>query len=114
MTDYTIITLKISTDFTNLPGARYRTDGDNSGQEFFEEVMGPKLREIWSDKKKRLLLDLDDTEGYASSFLSEVFIRVVREFKDRTQIKERILIKSDEEPLLIDTINKTIDETPVE
>lgn len=109
-----IIVVKISKDFTDSPGARYRTDGDNSGQEFFEDILEPKLDSVLLDPNKKLLLDIDDTYGYASSFLSEVFIRVVVKYKDKELIRKKIIVKSDDEPLLKKYINQIIDETELE
>lgn len=107
--------INIAKDFSKYPGARYRNDGDHSGQEFYEDILKPKFLPIWSDPKKKLVIDLDGTfGGYASSFISEVFIRLVKDFKDKSSIKERLEFKSDEDPLLIHSIYQIIDDAEPE
>src|SRR6266849_3385405 len=104
------ITINIARDFSLYPGARYRTDGDYSGQQFYEDLLKSKLSEIWKDPNKSLLIDFDGTFGYASSFISEVFISVVRDFHDKDALKNKLKLKSDDEPLLTQAITKIIDE----
>lgn len=99
-----IETISIAKDFSIYPGARYKSDGKYSGQEFYENIFKPKLSKIWSDPKKSLLLDFDGTFGYASSFISEIFIRAVKDFKDKELLKKKLKFKSDDEPLLIQSI----------
>jgi hypothetical protein len=107
-------TINIAEDFSDSPGARYRTDGPHSGEEFYEDFLRSKLNLVWKDKKRGIFLNLDGTYGYASSFWSEVFIRVVRDFKDKKTIKKKFKFKSEDEPLLINTIIQKIDEAKIE
>lgn len=65
--------ITIATDFTDTPGPRYRDEGPFSGEQFREEMLVPALRAGDS-----LFLDLDETEGYGSSFLEEAFGGLVR------------------------------------
>ena len=58
--------------FTATPGPRYRHEGDWSGQQFREEYLEPHYLEA-REAGKQLVVDLDGTEGYASSFLEEAF-----------------------------------------
>ncbi|MBK6292833.1 MAG: STAS-like domain-containing protein [Ignavibacteria bacterium] len=61
------------------PGLRYRWQSTYSGQEFFEDV----LRQIADECKSigdRLIVDLDGTRGYSSSFIDEIFGQLVVEF----------------------------------
>ncbi len=111
MTSIEEITVKIATDFSKYPGARYRSDGPNSGEAFFIDVLKPKVDLVWNDEFKILNLDLDGTFGYASSFTSEVFTRLTKEYKDKNKIKEKIKLISNDEPLLITSILSIIDET---
>lgn len=66
--------IKISKDYSDTPLGRYPTDGEFSGQRFREEFLVPALK---SDD--RTTVDIDDTEGYGSSFLDEAFGGLVRE-----------------------------------
>ncbi|RZK22243.1 MAG: DUF4325 domain-containing protein [Flavobacterium sp.] len=100
--------LKVSTAFSPTPGARYYEDGDDSGQEFFDKC----LKKAFSDALEIgsiLVVDLDDTEGYATSFLDEAFVRLVKEF-GKSIVKKHIRIISNEEPDWIEEINNYIDE----
>lgn len=85
-------------DFAKIPGARYRTDGDNSAEEFFEDVLKPIADQELLNGTRSILLDLDYTTGYASSFVSELAMRMYKDYHKVRKIRKRILIKSDEDP----------------
>ncbi len=102
------IIIKIATDFNVYPGARYKADGEFSGEAFYEDLFKSKFQSA-CDENKILVLDLDGTWGYASSFISEIFTRMVKDF-GKEKIKAHLEIKSEEEPLLKDKINRIIDE----
>mgnify|MGYP001411118216 CR=1 FL=1 len=95
-------------DFSKTPGARYRTDGDYSGQEFYEDVLqGAFVESI--RRHEKLEVDLDGTEGYATSFLDESFGRLSEEFGAQTVLNNVIII-SFEEPDWIEEIQNYIHE----
>lgn len=96
----------ISTDFTDAPGARYKTDGAKSGEEFYELILKSKYEAALA-KKGKLFIDLDNTWGYASSFISETFGRLAREYGQENVLKN-LELKSEDEPLLIDKIKHII------
>lgn len=98
--------LKISRDFSETPGARYYSDGNFSGQEFYEKILRRAFKEALSDDSK-LVIDLDGTEGYATSFLDETFMRLTKEFGKDTVLKNIELI-SIEEPDWVDEITSYI------
>jgi sporulation protein YlmC with PRC-barrel domain len=85
-------------DFAKTPGARYRTDGDNSAQEFFEDVVKDIADKTFIDSEGKLFFDLDYTTGYASSFVSELAHLMKVSYGKVKKIKKRIIIKSDEDP----------------
>lgn len=85
-------------DFAKTPGARYRTDGDNSAQEFFEDIVKGIADKVFADAKGKLFLDLDYTTGYASSFVSELAHLMVENYGKVKKVKKRITVKSDEDP----------------
>lgn len=64
--------INIVQDFTDTPGARYRTDGDYSGQEFLENILKPKF-ELALKEKQKLVIDLSHLWGLPSSFVSGSF-----------------------------------------
>jgi len=85
-------------DFAEIPGARYRTDGDNSAQEFFEDVLEVIADEVLLKNTETLLIDLDGTTGYPSSFVSELAERMWEKYSKAKKVKKRIVIKSDDDP----------------
>jgi hypothetical protein len=98
--------IKISADFTTCPGARYYSDGPFSGEEFFDKLLSAKFGESLSSREK-LTVDLDGTEGYATSFLDEAFSRLAKKYNPKTVWDNLILISS-EEPDWIDEIKTYI------
>lgn len=90
--------IKISEDFSEIPGARYYEDGDYSGQQFFEEVLRPKFLEVLKSNQK-LIVNFDDCYGFASSFLSESFGKLSEEFGAK-DVLNKIEIESEQDPLL--------------
>jgi hypothetical protein len=103
------IVIKIR-DFTKAPGPRYIKeevrDANNSGERFRDSSLYPTLLKVITESKK-LIIDLDGTEGYGTSFLEESFGGLIREKgMDYKIIKDTIELISKEEPYLIDDINK--------
>ena len=103
-------TLRIADDFSATPGSRYESEGEFSGEEFRRTVLLPRLRESLASGDK-LLVDLDGTAGYGTSFLEEAFGGLVRdEGIDSERLREVLLFKSNEEEYLIDDIWAYIDD----
>jgi hypothetical protein len=69
----TQVKYSIAREFSRYPAGRYRTDGPWSGQKLQEDVLLPLLSE-----RSPILIDLDGTAGYGSSFLEEAFGGTVR------------------------------------
>lgn len=93
-------TVRIGADFSRVPAGRFYSDGPNSGQRFREEILVPCLRDPGV-----VVIDLDDTEGYGSSFLEESFGGLVREEGfDKDALLRRFSFKSEEDPSLIPEI----------
>ncbi len=90
-----MIILKISTDFSRYPGARYYEDGPLSGEEFFDRCLNSAFKSAL-EKKEKLTVDLDDTAGYASSFLSESFGLLSERYSARVVLDNIVLISNDE------------------
>ena len=83
-------------DFTRTPGPRFRIEGKHSGEEFRDDHLNPgfvKARE----RSRLLIVDLDGTSGYASSFLEEAFGGLAR-LHSRDEVTETVRIKSDSRP----------------
>lgn len=88
-------TIKIK-DFSANPGARYYADGKYSGQEYFDKVLKDAYQHAVAAKEK-LIIILDGTNGFASSFLSEAFGLLSENFSSKDVLKNIELI-SEEEP----------------
>jgi len=93
--------ISIARDFSATPGARYKSDGPYSGEEFRDRFLRKELEQPNSDE--RIEIDLDGTAGYSTSFLEEAFGGLARLFGSESCLS-RFTFKSEEEPLLVDEI----------
>jgi len=100
--------INIAQEFALTPGARNIEEGSFSGEEFLKAKLLPKF-ELALKQGCSLLVDLDDTEGYATSFLEEAFGGLARKYGSDKVLKI-LEFKSDDEPLLIDEIKLYIKE----
>lgn len=100
--------LKVSEEFSTTPGARYYSDGEDSGEEFYDKKLKGAFEEALKENEV-LTIDLDGTEGYATSFLDEAFNRLVQGFGKKA-VKKHIEIISTEEPDWVEEIASYIDE----
>lgn len=100
-------------DFTEYPGPRYIEQGPDSGELFYEEILKPhfeKIREKTTNEICILRVNLDNTAGYASSFLDEAFGNLAYDYGQEFVINHLDII-STQEPDWIDIIkNQTIPE----
>ena len=102
------IMLSVSQEFSTTPGARYRKNGRFSGQEFLQDFLRPKFdAAVKSDVN--LIVNLDGTAGYATSFLEEAFGGLARIFPASVVLKTLRLI-SDDDPDIIEEIQGYISE----
>jgi hypothetical protein len=92
-------TLSIARDFSRYPAGRYKTDGPFPGELCRRKLLVPALRD--SDS---VLVELDGTRGYGSSFLEEAFGGLIREEGfDLPTLKHKLLFKSSD-PTLVEEI----------
>ncbi len=99
------IVINIAKDYTRCPGARYESEGDYSGERFREDFLAPRLKEAIETGVK-LEVVLDGSAGYSTSFIEESFGGLIRTNHYTLQeVKEKIIIISDEDPTYIDDIN---------
>lgn len=73
-----MVSLRLA-DWTDAPGGRQRETGPFSGQEYREDIVTPAFMEA-HNKDAFLCIDLDGVQGYAASFLDEVFYGLAKEF----------------------------------
>lgn len=106
------INIKIAEDYTKTPGVREEIEGDFPGEKFLASILHPKFKQALEEKKK-LYVDLDGTAGYATSFLESAFGGLCRIYKDPKIILENIILKSDDDPFLVDDIKEYIKDANV-
>jgi hypothetical protein len=94
-------TITIAKDFSSTPGARHRSDGLYSGEDFRERLLEPHFKDPKATEEVTVVLD--GTEGYASSFLEEAFGGLARIYGTEV-CKERLVFVSTEDELLEDEI----------
>jgi hypothetical protein len=93
-------------DFSIYPNTRHKDEGENSGEAFYENKLKPAYQEAIKNGVM-LVVDLDGTEGYATSFLDEAFGLLAEDFGS-TNVLKNIQIKSLEEPDWIEEIRSYI------
>jgi hypothetical protein len=70
------MSISIAKDFSDVPAGRYLADGDYTGERFRDEFLVPALKK--ASKSHPVIVDINDVEGYGSSFLEEAFGGLVR------------------------------------
>lgn len=83
-------------DFTEYPGPRYDEQGPESGEKFYVEKLNPLFLKCYREGKK-LVVNLDGTAGFASSFLDEAFGQLTFDF-GAALLGEYLIIESVDEP----------------
>jgi len=108
------LSLRVAQEFSITPGARYEFEGKFPGEDFRDNHLYPKLvKAIESDKV--LVVDLDGTAGYGTSFLEESFGGLIRERGlSLEEINSHMNLISKEEPYLIEDINEYLQEAAME
>ncbi len=71
--------IKYVRDYAQSPGPRYDDQGKKSGEDFFNSRLKSWFNDAVSSSRK-LIVVLDGTDGYLSSFLDESFGRLVYYF----------------------------------
>lgn len=100
--------IRVATEFSKSPGARHRSDGEFSGEEFLESLLEPRFK-LAQDARQKLTIDLDGTAGYATSFLEAAFGGLARKYGIEKVLAGLEFI-SHEEPSLVDEITEYIKE----
>jgi len=83
-------------DYSEYPGPRYDSQGPDSGEKFYVKLLNPSFLRCFREDKD-LIVDLDGTAGYASSFLDEAFGQLTYDF-GADRVKDRVSIQSLDEP----------------
>tara|TARA_R110000787_G_scaffold23762_4_gene67755 strand:- start:705 stop:1046 length:342 start_codon:yes stop_codon:yes gene_type:complete len=102
--------IKIASEFSKTPGPRYIKQGPYSGEKFRNSSLVPALQ-----AHQKVLVDLDGTAGFGSSFIDEAFGGIVRSGAFAAdELLKRIEIKSDEEIELKEDVRRAITDAKIE
>lgn len=91
-------------DFAQSPGPRFIDQGPNSGEQFYNEALSHWFEEALN-KGKQLVVILDGTDGYLTSFLDESFGRLVY-YNGADKVKRNLIVVSEVEPEWLKMLNE--------
>ncbi|WP_433693995.1 STAS-like domain-containing protein [Herbaspirillum seropedicae] len=92
--------INIAKQFYDAPVGRFPSDGDYNGQRFRDEFLVPALQ-----NSEHVLVDMDGTDGYGSSFLEEAFGGLVRvRGFTAADLRSKLSLKSDEDLSFIEEV----------
>jgi hypothetical protein len=100
------IELNIAREFSETPGPRSRDEGEFSGDQFLDELLEPRFIEA-RDSHQMLIVDLDGTVGYATSFLESAFGGLARKYGPSDVLRILDLTCKDE-PSLVEEVKRYI------
>lgn len=83
-------------DFSQRPGPRLKEQGKHSGEEFYDSSLNEWFKEALSSDRT-LVVILDGTDGYLTSFIDEAFGRLVYDY-GLSKVKNNLKIISNFEP----------------
>lgn len=92
--------------YSEYPGPRYSSQGDCSGEDFYHKRLNLAFAQAFLEDEP-LIVNLDGTAGYASSFLDEAFGNLVFDFTLQN-VNPRIKIISNQEPDWIEMIKSEV------
>ena len=98
--------ISIAKDFSDSPGARYREDGEYSGQAFLEDILLGAFEQAVAEGYK-VLIDLDGVWGYPSSFISGSFGKLSLD-KGSNLVLKHIEFKSEDSGTRLDEVIQEI------
>jgi len=98
---------KLSDDYTHLPGGRLVSQGDYSGEHWYNNYLLP-LFEQAINGYKTLVLDFDDIAGTSTGFLDEAFGRLVDNYGSLVPLNIEIVCSDD--PYLKDEVMDIIED----
>ena len=105
------IKINIARDFSKNTGIRFKKEGAFSGEKFREDLLIPKYVEAL-EKNVKLEINLDETEGFAASFLEESFGGLGR-LHDPEECLKIIEFISEENPSYIQEVKDDINQKNV-
>ena len=104
------VLLKLAEKFSRTPGPRYASEGNHSGEDFRNNVLHPAYESAVAEGNF-LVVILDGTCGYGTSFLEEAFGGLIRENGiPLATLKQNMRIVSVEEPDLLEEVSEYMEE----
>ena len=101
-------TINIAKDFSPYPYGRLERYSYTSGEKFREEFLLPAIKE-----HDLIVIELDGTEGYGSSFLDEAFAGLIRTSNiSKDVVLQKLEFVSKDDPSLIEEIKSYIESAP--
>lgn len=91
--------IKISSDFSDCPGGRYKLSGNNSGEEFRDKILEKEYLKVVNNDDY-IVIDLDDCMGFPSSFLDESFGELGRKYGGINVVSKLHFISNDQPGLV--------------
>lgn len=91
------IRISVAKDFSIFPAGRFPTDGPHNGERFRKQQLEPAFK-----KNAKIVVELDGTRGYGSSFLDEAFGGLVRVGIAPALIENRLELVSDDLSLIVE------------
>lgn len=73
------VKINIANDYNKKLGGRFNSLGPFSGEDFYMKLLEPKFI-LAKEKKLKLIIELDGTTGYGSSFLDQTFGELARKY----------------------------------
>jgi len=103
------VILKLAEKFSRTPGPRYASEGNHSGEDFRKNVLYPAYEAAVTEGNV-LVVVLDGTCGYGTSFLEEAFGGLIRENGiPLASLNQNLRIVSEEEPDLLKEVAEYMD-----
>ena len=93
-----MVKIKICDDFSDIPGGRYISEGEFSGELFRENILVQKYQEA-NEQNSKLEIDFDGCYGFGTSFLEEAFGGMVRVHHVHGMLKRLDLISTEDETI---------------
>ena len=98
--------INIAEEFTDSPGARFRKDGEFSGEQFREDLLIPRLNTLKPDEI--LEINFDGVFGFPPSFLEEAFGGLMRKIDNPEKVEKKLRFIANEQPDIINKVKKNI------
>ncbi|MFV0326359.1 MAG: STAS-like domain-containing protein [Bacteroides xylanisolvens] len=99
-------TINIAKEFSSVLGGRWERLGPHSGEEFYRDKLLPAYLNV-SEGNGKVIIELDGTKGYPSSFLDQSFGELARNY-GAEKVRNTIIFKTSVFQWVVDYINKEI------